>query len=191
MKVHFDYTYKGDDLGVRRSSSPSFCGSTRIGGQWPHVTADWEKVTCHKCRPDLTCKAREISDGKRVCGPVVGQPAYIACQYHVCTRESCKCPQPTQNEDYGFFGTWKRHREQQVDKLWPTELAFNSVAGWLIEDFGRSAEQAREWLDSRMGRHFADFLADEILSGGSFYHAIRSDMARKHMARPADAPFGG
>ncbi|MDD9995197.1 MAG: hypothetical protein OXS35_05535, partial [Dehalococcoidia bacterium] len=55
----------------------------------------------------------------------------------------------------------------------------------------RTAEGAREWLDSRMGRHFADYLTDAINGGLTIHKALVTDMARSHIVRRHDAPFGG
>lgn len=62
----------------------------------------------------------------------------------------------TQNTEWGFFGTCIQNMnydctEQQVADIWDSVVS-------LVMARGVSAENAREYLDSRMGRHLCDNL---------------------------------
>jgi len=54
----------------------------------------------------------------------------------------------TENEAYGFFGT------MNLDGC--AEEAWNIALPAIMEDTGAEADEVRDFLDSRWGRHFAD-----------------------------------
>lgn len=55
----------------------------------------------------------------------------------------------TANKDWGFWGTSNRNG-------YDAELAWNAASRFLIAEFELTAEQARDVLDARFGRHLAD-----------------------------------
>lgn len=61
-------------------------------------------------------------------------------------------PLPTQNEEWGFFGTSKSNG-------YDAELTWNTASRFLIKEFGLTPEEARTVLDARFGRHLADDLS--------------------------------
>ena len=60
--------------------------------------------------------------------------------------------QPTNNEEWGFWGTAERNG-------YDTALAWNAASQFLRSAFDLTAEQARDVLDARFGRHLADDLS--------------------------------
>ena len=65
---------------------------------------------------------------------------------------------PTRNEAWGFFGT--SHNHADADQAW--HLAFTAIA----EVSGASPEGIRDFLDSRIGRHFADDVVGKMTGCG-------------------------
>ena len=63
---------------------------------------------------------------------------------------------PSRNEDYGFFGTLTRcpERDRRSTEVW--NLASRLIAGAVHADSEDEMIGIRDFLDSRMGRHFAD-----------------------------------
>lgn len=59
---------------------------------------------------------------------------------------------PTENKEWGFWGTAERNG-------YDTALAWNAASQFLIGAFDLTAEQARDVLDARFGRHLADDLS--------------------------------
>ena len=59
---------------------------------------------------------------------------------------------PTENKEWGFWGTAERNG-------YDAELTWNAASKLLIAEFDLTAEQARDVLDARFGRHLADDLS--------------------------------
>jgi len=59
----------------------------------------------------------------------------------------------TENEGWGFYGTMGGN----------AETAWDYAMSKLINITGKSEESVREFLDSTMGRHFADAVNDYLL----------------------------
>jgi hypothetical protein len=59
---------------------------------------------------------------------------------------------PTANAEWGFWGTSQRNGCDAA-------LAWNAASQFLIGSFDLTAEQARDVLDARFGRHLADDLS--------------------------------
>ena len=69
---------------------------------------------------------------------------------------------PSQNETYGFYGqmTACALRDRPTDQIWTVACAFIGLAtGAGTEDGMRGI---RDFLDSSMGRHFADDVIDAL-----------------------------
>ena len=58
---------------------------------------------------------------------------------------------PTNNQDWGFWGT-------SVRNGYDAELTWNTASHFLAKEFDLTAEQTRDVLDSRFGRHLSDDL---------------------------------
>jgi hypothetical protein len=58
----------------------------------------------------------------------------------------------TENKEWGFWGTAERNG-------YDAELTWNAASKFLIAEFDLTAEQARDVLDARFGRHLADDLS--------------------------------
>jgi hypothetical protein len=76
----------------------------------------------------------------------------------------------TRNADWGFSGTMAHHADPAA--AWA--LALPQVA----EAAGASAEDARDFLDSRHGRHFADDVANGLFDGLALAEAVDAAVAR-------------
>ena len=63
---------------------------------------------------------------------------------------------PSRNEDYGFFGTMTRfpQRDRRSAEVWT--LASRLIAEAIDADSEDEMIGIRDFLDSRIGRHFAD-----------------------------------
>lgn len=75
------------------------------------------------------------------------------------TKNTKPAPLPTENEAWGFWGTCYSWSESANGASYASEFTATSwqkASRHLIDDLGLSPELAREFLDSRMGRHFAD-----------------------------------
>jgi hypothetical protein len=77
---------------------------------------------------------------------------------------------PSQNEAWGFFGTIRHHAEP--NQAWA--LAMEAIA----KTTGCPDEAVRDFLDSRYGRHFADEVANHLVSGRDLPSAIDSAIER-------------
>ena len=71
---------------------------------------------------------------------------------------------PSRNEDFGFLGTMTRcpHRDRPSAEVWA--LAFTLIAEATYADSDDEMIGIRDFLDSRMGRHFADDVVDALQS---------------------------
>jgi len=95
----------------------------------------------------------------------------------------------TANPDWGFFGAIAHAAEPE--QAWPIALA--TVA----EATGCDAIAARDFLDSRHGRHFADEAVNELGAGRSLAEAIGAATQRwmgwridRRTARETGIPAG-
>lgn len=77
------------------------------------------------------------------------------------TRQTTTIP-ATQNESWGFWGTLEQHAAD----AWP--LAMTQIA----QATGEDLETVRDFLDSRLGRHFADDVRNELDAGRALADAI-------------------
>jgi hypothetical protein len=69
---------------------------------------------------------------------------------------------PTENKDWGFWGTMREHASQ----AWP--IAFICI----LEATETEPGPVRAFLDSRQGRHFADGVNGQMQAGASLADAI-------------------
>lgn len=74
----------------------------------------------------------------------------------------------TQNEDWGFFGTMN----QDAQAAWP--IAMTAISDATCQPI----DSVRAFLDSRHGRHFADDVLNQMLTGNSIAQAIDAAVAR-------------
>lgn len=76
----------------------------------------------------------------------------------------------TDNVDWGFYGTWSRKDSGiDVDKAWDIAIII------LLENYEEwTQEYARDFLDSRMGRH----MADNVYEGVRFHGMALSNALR-------------
>lgn len=83
----------------------------------------------------------------------------------------------TQNESWGFFGTLRMNSEYTITEEQAAKL-FDATARKLMAEFGLTADFAREYLDSRDGRHLADAMMQSDYTLGMLpiwtYKSIRS-----------------
>ena len=72
---------------------------------------------------------------------------------------------PSRNEDFGFFGTITRCklRERRSAEVWT--LASRLIAAAIGADSAEERIGIRDFLDSRMGRHFADDVTGALQGG--------------------------
>lgn len=80
---------------------------------------------------------------------------------------------PTENEAWGFYGTWTtagmdRDLPMTADEAWD-----RAVEMFVDRADGNTIEGARDWLDSRFGRHYADAVVDAIRTGTPVEEAFR------------------
>jgi len=80
-------------------------------------------------------------------------------------------PVPTANREWGFWGT-------SIHNGYDPELTWDAASRFLAEHFGLTAEQARDVLDNRFGRHLADDLSF-IQGGPTTAEAITSHLANR------------
>lgn len=80
-------------------------------------------------------------------------------------------PVPTANREWSFWGT-------SIHNGYDPELTWDAASRFLAEHFGLSAEQARDVLDNRFGRHLADDLSF-IQGGPTTAEAITSHLANR------------
>lgn len=77
---------------------------------------------------------------------------------------------PTANEAWGFYGTCRAFADAEA--AWA--IAFPAV----LAATDGTAEGVRDFLDSRHGRHFADYVGSRIYSGEDLSSAIEVTVAR-------------
>lgn len=72
---------------------------------------------------------------------------------------------PSRNEGFGFFGTMtlSPYRDRRSAEIW--ELATTLIAEAIGADSADERFGARDFLDSRMGRHFADDVVSGLQNG--------------------------
>ena len=82
---------------------------------------------------------------------------------------------PTQNAEWGFFGTIGRiENDPAADATKAWDIASRRIA----EVTEASPEGVRDFLDSRRGRHFADDVASELWKGETLKVAIDAAIDR-------------
>jgi hypothetical protein len=81
---------------------------------------------------------------------------------------------PTRNEDWGFWGTISRSENRAADPATAWEIASLRIA----EATEAAPEGVRDFLDSRLGRHFADEVANGLWKGEALEPAIETAIAR-------------
>jgi hypothetical protein len=81
---------------------------------------------------------------------------------------------PTRNESWGFWGTISRSERRAVDSAVAWEIASRRIA----EATKATPEGVRDFLDSRLGRHFADEVANGLWKGEALETAISAATAR-------------
>lgn len=77
---------------------------------------------------------------------------------------------PTANEAWGFYGTCGAFADAEA--AWA--IAFPAV----LAATDGTAEGVRDFLDSRHGRHFADYVGSRVYSGEDLSSAIEITVAR-------------
>ena len=72
---------------------------------------------------------------------------------------------PSRNEDHGFFGTITlcKLRERRSAEVWT--LASRLIAAAIGADSAEESIGIRDFLDSRLGRHFADDVTGALQGG--------------------------
>ena len=65
---------------------------------------------------------------------------------------------PTENEAWGFYGTCGQHGLTQGERI----VAWAEATRQLRNETGEELEHIRAFLDSAMGRHFADAICGDI-----------------------------
>lgn len=89
-------------------------------------------------------------------------------------------PLPTANKEWGFWGT-------SVRNGYDAELTWDTASRFLAKEFDLTAEQARDTLDGRFGRHLADDLSFIENGTGNARGPINAAAIAKHLtARVAD-----
>jgi hypothetical protein len=82
---------------------------------------------------------------------------------------------PTRNEAWGFWGTLAHiENDPAADPAKAWEIASRRIA----EVTTASPEGVRDFLDSRLGRHFADDVAGELARGDTLREAIDAAIGR-------------
>ena len=81
---------------------------------------------------------------------------------------------PTRNAEYGFYGsiTTTPLRDRTSDACW--ELATTRIAIATDCKSDTEMEGVRDFLDSRMGRHFGDEMVGRMSRGASIEHALNA-----------------
>jgi hypothetical protein len=79
----------------------------------------------------------------------------------------------TETPEWGFFGTMARQAAAG-----PTEAAWNAALTAIVAATGCTHGDARVFLDSRFGRHFADDVRGYLLANQSIPAAIQSAVTR-------------
>lgn len=86
-------------------------------------------------------------------------------------------PVPTANKEWGFWGT-------SIHNGYDPELTWDTASHFLAKHFDLTAEQARDVLDNRFGRHLADDLSfikgkPGIASGPTSAQAITTHLEQR------------
>ena len=96
---------------------------------------------------------------------------------------------PTANEAWGFYGTSGGFTDAKV--AWP--IAFQAIS----KAAGGNAKGVRDFLDSRHGRHFADYVGSSMYSGVALSDAIEIAVnlwmkwvVDRHTGRELSVPTG-
>ena len=79
----------------------------------------------------------------------------------------------TENPEWGFFGTMTRQAPAS-----PTEAAWNAALTAIVAATACTPDEARVFLDSRYGRHFADDVSGYLLANQTIRAAIQSAVTR-------------
>lgn len=79
-------------------------------------------------------------------------------------------PLPTQNDEWGFWGTCKQSGYDASE-------AWDATNRFFIKTFDLTPEQARELLDARFGRHLADDLS--FIEGAINAHSITTHLSNR------------
>ncbi|MDO3530834.1 hypothetical protein Q3O93_02750 [Ralstonia pseudosolanacearum] len=74
----------------------------------------------------------------------------------------------TRNKDWGFWGTMN----ENAQAAWP--IAMTAISDATCQPL----ESVRTFLDSRHGRHFADDVLNQMLTGNDIEQAIRAAVTR-------------
>lgn len=84
---------------------------------------------------------------------------------------------PSRNTDYGFYGTITATplRDRTSDAFWTLAAARIAAAAGCRTEI--EMEGVRDFLDSRMGRHFADELVDRMARGTPTEQALDAIIA--------------
>lgn len=100
---------------------------------------------------------------------------------------------PTRNEACGFCGTIALLQDPRVDASKAWTLAFHAIG----TATGATADAVRAFLDSRLGRHFADEVANGLARGLGLADAIDTATTRwmgwrvsRRTSRDAGIPVG-
>ena len=96
---------------------------------------------------------------------------------------------PTRNKQWGFWGTIASYAD--VEAAWP--LAMTAI----VDTLSCEPETARDFLDSRYGRHFADSVTEALAREKTLEEAIDDAITRwmdwtisKHAEREKGIPSG-
>lgn len=86
-------------------------------------------------------------------------------------------PLPTANAQWGFWGT-------SITNGYDANLTWDTASRFLAREFDLNAEQARDVLDSRFGRHLADDLSfikgkSGIADGPTSVEAVNNHLAAR------------
>jgi hypothetical protein len=100
---------------------------------------------------------------------------------------------PTRNTDYGFYGTITTTtlRDRTSDAVW--RLAFGRVAAAADCRGEVELEGVRDFLDSRLGRHFADEVVERMARGVPAEQALDetiADWCRQRISRATERDEG-
>ena len=100
---------------------------------------------------------------------------------------------PSRNTDYGFYGaiTATPLRDRTSDAFWTLAAARIAAAANCAGEV--EMEGVRDFLDSRMGRHFADGVIDRMARGAPAEHALDgtvADWRRQRISRATGRDTG-
>jgi hypothetical protein len=106
---------------------------------------------------------------------IVRKPTHVWCQQATLETLMNATILPTQNTEWGFWGTISRIEN---DPAADPAKAWESASRRIAEVTTASPEGVRDFLDSRHGRHFADDVAGELARGETLKEAIDAAIAR-------------